>query len=77
MERAVVLSRGEGIEVGDLPPQVTQGEGGAQTLSIPIGTSLADIESMVIRETLATTKGDKKLAAQLLGIAVRTIYRKT
>ena len=31
---------------------------------------------MVIRETLALTKGDKRLAAQLLGIATRTIYRK-
>jgi two-component system response regulator HydG len=30
----------------------------------------------MIRETLRYTKGDKKLAAQLLGIATRTIYRK-
>jgi two-component system response regulator HydG len=77
MERAVVLARGEAVELGDLPPQVTQGEAGTRSLSIPIGTSLADIEAMVIRETLAATKGDKRLAAQLLGIAVRTIYRKT
>jgi two-component system response regulator HydG len=30
----------------------------------------------VIRETLRQSKGDKNLAAQLLGIAARTIYRK-
>jgi two-component system response regulator HydG len=30
----------------------------------------------VIHETLRHTKGDKTLAAQLLGIAARTIYRK-
>lgn len=77
IERAVVLARGDSIEVDSLPPQITQGEAGIRTLSIPIGTSLADIETTVIRETLNATKGDKKLAAQLLGIAVRTIYRKT
>jgi two-component system response regulator HydG len=30
----------------------------------------------VIHETLRHTRGDKRLAAQLLGIATRTIYRK-
>ncbi len=30
----------------------------------------------MIKETLRHTKGDKKLAARLLGIAPRTIYRK-
>jgi two-component system response regulator HydG len=77
IERAVVLGRGDSVEVDTLPPLIAQGEAGLRTLSIPIGTSLADIETTVIRETLNATKGDKKLAAQLLGIAVRTIYRKT
>jgi two-component system response regulator HydG len=31
---------------------------------------------MVIRETLRVTHGDKRLTAQLLGIATRTIYRR-
>jgi two-component system response regulator HydG len=30
----------------------------------------------MIRETLGYTEGDKSLAAQLLGISTRTIYRK-
>jgi two-component system response regulator HydG len=30
----------------------------------------------VIRETLRHTRGDKRLAATLLGIATRTIYRR-
>ena len=37
---------------------------------------MEDIERLVIRETLRHTKGDKNLAAQILGIAARTIYRK-
>jgi two-component system response regulator HydG len=37
---------------------------------------MEEIERMVIHETLRHTKGDKTLAARLLGIAARTIYRK-
>jgi two-component system response regulator HydG len=43
---------------------------------VPLGTTMEEIELRVIRETLRHTKGDKNLAAQLLGIAARTIYRK-
>ena len=43
---------------------------------IPIGTKLEEVERVMIRETLKETDGDKSLAAQMLGIAARTIYRK-
>ena len=76
VERAVVLCRGDVLTVEDLPPQIHAAEGDRRMLSIPIGTPLDTIERMVIQETLQATKGDKKLAAQLLGIATRTIYRK-
>ncbi len=76
IERAVVLCRGDAIDIDELPPHIRQGQSEARVLHVPIGTPLADIEEMVIRETLAATKGDKRLAAQLLGIATRTIYRK-
>jgi two-component system response regulator HydG len=45
-------------------------------LPVPLGTPMDEIERLVIRETLRHTKGDKTLAAQILGIAPRTIYRK-
>ncbi len=45
-------------------------------LLFEIGTPLDTIELRVIKETLRYTKGDKSLAAQLLGISTRTIYRK-
>jgi two-component system response regulator HydG len=86
IERAVVLSRGPEIELNDLPEAVRAGGaaarlGGAasiegRTLTVPLGTTMEEIELRVIRETLRQTKGDKNLAAQLLGIAARTIYRK-
>ncbi len=82
VERAVVLSRGELVDEQDLPEAVRR----AQTASgagappgaivIAIGTPMEEVERLVIKETLRHTRGDKTLAAQLLGIAARTIYRK-
>ncbi len=77
IERAVVLCRGDMIDGGDLPDSVRRGpRGSAGQLVIPIGTPMEEIERRVIHETLRHTKGDKTLAARLLGIAARTIYRK-
>ncbi len=80
IERAVVLSRENVISEEALPPEVRNapaGEmGGGPELTFQIGTPLAEIEMRVIRETLRHTGGDKRLAAKLLGIATRTIYRR-
>jgi two-component system, NtrC family, response regulator HydG len=78
VERAVVLARGSAIEIDDLPPDVRQGgvTGDGRTLSFAVGTPLEEIERRVIHATLAHVGGDKRLCAQLLGIATRTIYRR-
>ncbi len=85
IERAVVLSRGPAIGLDDLPqplrnnPSVTdhgpvRREG--RSVVVPIGTKLEEVERALIHATLVETSGDKTLAAQLLGIAPRTIYRR-
>src|SRR4051812_26014173 len=80
IERAVVLSKSSVIDVEDLPRELrgipTESLGSQHALTFEIGTPLSEIELRVITETLRYTKGDKRLAAQLLGIATRTIYRK-
>ena len=76
IERAVVLARSELIDVGDLPPSVPTERADGAEIAIAIGTPLEEVERRLIEETLRRTKGDKKVAAQLLGIAARTIYRK-
>src|SRR3954469_3423033 len=79
VERAVVLSRGSAIELDDLSSEVRSGTGSAgdgRTLSFVVGTPLEEIERRVIHATLAHVGGDKRLCAQLLGIATRTIYRR-
>ncbi len=75
IERAVVLSRQDILGPEDLPEHVRRGQE-LRSITIPLGTALEDIEQQVIRETLRLTRGDKRRAAQLLGIATRTIYRK-
>jgi two-component system response regulator HydG len=76
IERAVVLARGRILDEGDLPETILGEARDAQVLTVQLGTPLEEIERRVIRETLRFTEGDKKRAAQLLGIATRTIYRK-
>jgi two-component system response regulator HydG len=76
IERAVVLSKGPSLGIDSLPRPIAEAELLGRDLSFPVGTPLEEIERRVIHATLAHTAGDKRLAAQLLGIATRTIYRK-
>ena len=77
IERAVVLCRSDQLGVEDLPQHMQpEGFGGPRQIVFAIGTPLRELEHTAIRETLRYTGGDKKLAARLLGIASRTIYRR-
>jgi two-component system response regulator HydG len=83
MERAVVLTREPVIDLRALPAPLLSADRGAPEIErhggkvvIPLGTKLEEVERVLIHETLKETGGDKSLAAQLLGIAARTIYRK-
>ena len=76
VERAVVLTRDEWLDVADLPPAVRGGGSGARRISFEVGTPLKDVERRMIEETLRMCDGDKSLAASLMGITARTIYRR-
>lgn len=77
IERAAVLCRSEALGLSDLPDAVAQAAAAPPSaVQFPIGTPLEEVERRLIRDTLAHTGGDKSLAAQLLGISTRTIYRK-
>ncbi len=77
IERAVVLARGARVEVTDLPESVAGAtplpEG---TITFKIGTPLAEIEQVVLDQTLRATKGNKTLTAKILGIDPKTVFRK-
>jgi two-component system response regulator HydG len=87
VERAVVLARGNTVEVGDLPDKITEnaivlerpapgGDGGEGILRIRVGTPLAEVEQRMLEETLRMTHGNKTLTAKLLGIDPKTVFRK-
>ncbi|MBW1762890.1 MAG: sigma-54-dependent Fis family transcriptional regulator, partial [Deltaproteobacteria bacterium] len=76
IERAVVLNKSGVIKLADLPDPVARAEPQVDSFSFPVGTPLSEVERRVIHGTLKHTSGDKQLAAQLLGISPRTIYRK-
>ncbi len=77
VERAAVLCRSDSIGLDDLPESIARAAPRAPSaVSFSIGTPLHEVELRLIRETLSHTAGDKSLAAQLLGISTRTIYRK-
>jgi len=77
VERAAVLCRAEALSLADLPDAVANATPRPPSdLTFAIGTPLSEVEQRMIRDTLSHTGGDKSLAAQLLGISTRTIYRK-
>jgi two-component system response regulator HydG len=79
VERAVVLARDEVLRLGDLPPAIGRAPSGAGEggwLTFPVGTPIDAMERRMIEATLRKCEGDRTLAANLLGISVRSIYRR-
>ncbi|HWE29491.1 MAG TPA: sigma-54 dependent transcriptional regulator, partial [Polyangia bacterium] len=78
IERALALSKDGVILPSDLPPEVTQAA--AAVASAPAGLAddrppLAELERRYIELILKETGGNKKRAAEILGIDRRTLYR--
>jgi len=76
IERAIVLTREPMIGVESLPPTIRTSSRVPTQVVIPIGTKMRDVQQRMITETLKHTNGNRELAAKLMGIASRTIYRK-
>lgn len=78
MERAVVLARGDSITLSDLPSPLRGGGGAPEAgwLTFAVGSPLSQVERRMIEATLRHCDGDRSLAANLLGISARSIYRR-
>jgi two-component system response regulator HydG len=73
-DRSVMLDRdAEGPAGDDEPAAGAVPEG---YFKIRVGTSLAEVEQRLLEETLRLTKGNKTLAAKVLGIDPKTVFRK-
>jgi two-component system, NtrC family, response regulator AtoC len=70
LERAAILADGEVIRAAELwIPEAGDGHGGA-------AETIADLEREAIRRALQEVGGNRKRAAERLGIGVRTLYDK-
>lgn len=86
MERTIILSQNDELQPEDFPPEIRAtrsptGEGVVATQSGHVGAyprtdNLADVEGAHIRATLEACGGNKKLAAERLGISRSTLYEK-
>jgi len=92
IERACALSSGPVLHMGDLPTQLqnfrlqqglavrTEDDVPKRTEAVSSGdgeiVSIAEMEKHAILGTIRQLKGDKLMAAKLLGIGKTTLYRK-
>jgi DNA-binding NtrC family response regulator len=60
---------GAGLEPSDAPPA-------PNVFTVRPGMSMAEIERLAIEAALKETRGNRRRAAELLGIGERTLYRK-
>ena len=74
IESAVVMTKTDVIDVDSLPEYLTYPDV-TQESDSKLGL-LHQLEKKTIMETLQTTGGDKVKAAKILGIGLRTLYRK-
>ncbi len=76
IESILVINSPEVIDLQHLPQEMRDFKERPGMISIKIGTPLDEVEKEMLIQTLRATKGNKRKAAQLLGINVRTIHRK-
>lgn len=75
IESSVVMAAGNLITIDDLPPGIRSTDD-AHVIRVPSGSSLADAEMILIRETLAAQGGNKSKTAEILKIGRKTLYQK-
>jgi len=80
LERAVVLTQDSSVHLTDLPADIQAAANAPQAeagrISFQVGTRMDQLEAAAIDATMRHTGGDKTLTAKLLGISLRTLYRR-
>jgi DNA-binding NtrC family response regulator len=75
IERAVTLTMNSALLPGDLPPRLQQQTDGPRLATSAQLLTLEELEKQHIQAVLRATEGNKKRAAQILGINRRSLYR--
>lgn len=77
IQRMIIMTESEHIEANVLPPQFYKEDAPTRrALDYMPPQKLDDIEAYFIKKTLRETRGDRALAAEILGIDKSTLWRK-
>jgi len=77
IEGMVVLARGRrALDLSDMPEPLRATAMAAPRLELTVGMTVEEAERQLIAATLRYTGHDKQRAAAMLGIGLRTLYRK-
>jgi DNA-binding NtrC family response regulator len=79
IERAVIICSGEAIERHHLAPYPLEQRKHARsedTVMLPVGTPIEEVERRMILRTLQKTENNKTRAAELLQISLKTLHNK-
>jgi DNA-binding NtrC family response regulator len=76
VERGVIMARGDTIQLADLLPRHARIAAEAPTsVTIAVGSSMADAQRQLVLRTFATTNGDPERTAKMLGMTADDIRR--
>jgi two-component system, NtrC family, response regulator AtoC len=79
INRAFIMARTDTLTLDCLPDKLAGGrrKRSRNSVSIPLGQPMEEVERIVIEETLNMTDGDRRKTAEILGISYKTLYNKT
>ena len=75
IERMVVIAGKRILDLDDLPQEILSAQP-FKAFPFPVGVTMKQLEERAIRETLKATGGNRKEAARILDIGLRTLHRK-
>jgi DNA-binding NtrC family response regulator len=76
IERLVITCRGDTVQVADLPDFLREHDQNTTTFTVRPGTQLAEVEKLLIRQTITHVTSSRELAAKALGISRRALQYK-
>ena len=76
IENMVVTCLGTVLELEDLPGHIRPQSSSIGVGGFPVGTTIQELERELSRNTLEMVEGNRRKAAEALGIGERTLYRK-
>src|SRR5712692_929817 len=79
INRAFIMARSGSLTVDCLPDKLlgSRKRRNKNTVQIPLGQPMEEVERIVIEETLNMNDGDRRKTAEILGISYKTLYNKT